>query len=92
MTQYDTCSRSFITSIISFQGLAGAIHNVDRGHAPVLIYAGAAPQSSDGRIKGTKNEWPMWLQGVLLAFSINRSLPDREPQISLISRLSSVNT
>ncbi|KAI0823257.1 thiamine diphosphate-binding protein [Trametes gibbosa] len=49
---------------VGTQGLAGAVHNVDRGHTPVLIFAGAAPQSSDLRIKGTKNEWPMWLQDV----------------------------
>ncbi|KAI0330509.1 thiamine diphosphate-binding protein [Cubamyces sp. BRFM 1775] len=49
---------------VGTQGLAGAIHNVDRGRTPVLIFAGAAPQSSDRRLKGTKNEWPMWLQDV----------------------------
>ncbi|KAI0369411.1 thiamine diphosphate-binding protein [Pilatotrama ljubarskyi] len=49
---------------VGTQGLAGAVHNVDRGHTPVLIFAGAAPQSSDKRLKGTKNEWPMWLQDV----------------------------
>ncbi|KAI0629916.1 thiamine diphosphate-binding protein [Trametes polyzona] len=49
---------------VGTQGLAGAVHNVDRGHTPVFIFAGAAPQSSDQRIKGTKNEWPMWLQDV----------------------------
>ncbi|OJT06885.1 Benzoylformate decarboxylase [Trametes pubescens] len=49
---------------VGTQGLAGAVHNVDRGHTPVLIFAGAAPQSSDERLKGTKNEWPMWLQDV----------------------------
>ncbi|KAI0671221.1 thiamine diphosphate-binding protein [Trametes maxima] len=49
---------------VGTQGLAGAVHNVDRGRTPVLIYAGAAPQSSDNRLKGTKNEWPMWLQDV----------------------------
>ncbi|KAI9065966.1 thiamine diphosphate-binding protein [Trametes sanguinea] len=49
---------------VGTQGLAGAVHNVDRGRTPVLIFAGAAPQSSDRRLKGTKNEWPMWLQDV----------------------------
>ena len=46
-----------------YQGLGGAVHNVDRGHTPVLIFAGHAPHSSDRRLKGTKNEWPMWHQG-----------------------------
>ncbi|KAI0642885.1 thiamine diphosphate-binding protein [Trametes meyenii] len=49
---------------VGTQGLAGAVHNVDRGRTPVVIYAGAAPQSSDSRLKGTKNEWAMWLQDV----------------------------
>ncbi|KAH9850231.1 thiamine diphosphate-binding protein [Lenzites betulinus] len=49
---------------VGTQGLAGAVHNVDRSHTPVFIFAGAAPQSSDAKIKGTKNEWPMWLQDV----------------------------
>ncbi|KAI0775588.1 thiamine diphosphate-binding protein [Trametes elegans] len=45
-------------------GLAGAVHNVDRGRTPVFIFAGAAPQSTDVRVKGAKNEWPMWHQDV----------------------------
>ncbi|TBU37580.1 thiamine pyrophosphate enzyme, N-terminal TPP binding domain-containing protein [Dichomitus squalens] len=49
---------------VGTQGLGGAVHNVDRGHTPVIIIAGAAPQSSDRRLKGTKNEWPMWYQDV----------------------------
>ncbi|KAH9924660.1 thiamine pyrophosphate enzyme, N-terminal TPP binding domain-containing protein [Epithele typhae] len=49
---------------VGTQGLASAVHNVDRGRTPVFIFAGAAPQSSDARLKGTKNEWPMWLQDV----------------------------
>ena len=53
-----------------FQGLASAVHNVDRGHSPVFIFAGAAPQSSDSRLKGTKNEWPMWYQGALFPFAL----------------------
>ncbi|KAM5541140.1 hypothetical protein V8D89_005069 [Ganoderma adspersum] len=49
---------------VGTQGLGGAVHNVDRGHTPVLIFAGHAPHSSDRRLKGTKNEWPMWHQDV----------------------------
>ncbi|KAG6808227.1 hypothetical protein H0H93_000397, partial [Arthromyces matolae] len=42
--------------------LAGAIHNVDRGRTPVLIYAGASPFSANKELKGGRNEWIMWLQ------------------------------
>lgn len=45
--------------------MAGAIHNVDRGQTPVLIYAGASPFSCEGELVGTRNEWIMWLQGTL---------------------------
>lgn len=43
--------------------MAGAIHNVDRGRTPVLIYAGASPFSSNSELKGSRNEFIMWLQG-----------------------------
>lgn len=43
--------------------MAGAIHNADRGRAPVLIYAGASPFSIENEIRGSRNEWIMWLQG-----------------------------
>ncbi|GJE92514.1 thiamine diphosphate-binding protein [Phanerochaete sordida] len=46
------------------QALAGAVHNVDRGRTPVLIFAGMAPFSGQGELKGSKNEWPMWPQDV----------------------------
>ncbi|KAG6853116.1 hypothetical protein C0991_006806 [Blastosporella zonata] len=47
---------------VGTQALAGAIHNVDRGRTPVLIYAGASPFSSTKELKGGRNEWIMWLQ------------------------------
>ncbi|KAJ3976037.1 thiamine diphosphate-binding protein [Lentinula raphanica] len=46
------------------QALAGAIHNVDRGRVPVLIYAGASPFTSRNEMKGGRNEWIMWLQDI----------------------------
>ena len=45
------------------KALAGAVHNADRGRVPVFIYAGAAPFSQEGEIKGSKNEYIMWYQG-----------------------------
>ncbi|EAU80907.1 acetolactate synthase catalytic subunit [Coprinopsis cinerea okayama7 len=49
---------------VGTQALAGAVHNVDRCRAPVIIYAGASPFSTEGEHKGTRNEWIMWLQDV----------------------------
>ncbi|KAI3605026.1 acetolactate synthase [Moniliophthora roreri] len=49
---------------VGTQALAGAIHNVDRGRTPVLIYAGASPFSSRNEQKGSRNEWIMWIQDI----------------------------
>lgn len=47
-----------------FQALGGAVHNVDRCRTPVLIYAGAAPFTLDGELRGSRNEFIFWLQGL----------------------------
>ncbi|KAG5653168.1 hypothetical protein H0H81_002010 [Sphagnurus paluster] len=49
---------------VGTQSLAGAVHNVDRSRTPVFIYAGASPFSSQGELKGTRNEWIMWIQDI----------------------------
>ncbi|KAJ7504246.1 thiamine pyrophosphate enzyme, N-terminal TPP binding domain-containing protein [Mycena galericulata] len=49
---------------VGTQAMAGAIHNVDRGRIPVLIYAGASPFSSLGEMKGSRNEWIMSVQDI----------------------------
>ncbi|THU98889.1 thiamine diphosphate-binding protein [Dendrothele bispora CBS 962.96] len=49
---------------VGTQALAGAIHNVNRCRAPVLIYAGASPFSSSKDLKGGRNEWIMWMQDI----------------------------
>ncbi|OBZ71335.1 hypothetical protein A0H81_08860 [Grifola frondosa] len=49
---------------VGTQGLAGAVHNVDRGQVPVLIFSGASAHTSYGELKGSRNEWPMWLQDI----------------------------
>jgi acetolactate synthase I/II/III large subunit len=46
------------------QALAGAIHNADKGRAPVLIFAGASPFTQDGELKGSRNEFIQWIQDV----------------------------
>ena len=45
------------------QALAGAVHNADRCRVPILLYAGASPFTTNGELKGSRNEWIMWLQG-----------------------------
>jgi thiamine pyrophosphate-dependent acetolactate synthase large subunit-like protein len=51
---------------VGTQAMAGAIHNVDRGRVPVLIYAGASPFSSLGELRGSRNEWIMSVQGMFV--------------------------
>ncbi|EJD04839.1 Thiamin diphosphate-binding protein [Fomitiporia mediterranea MF3/22] len=54
----------FVHVDVGTQALAGAIHNVDRCRVPVLIYAGASPFTLEGELKGSRNEWIMFLQDV----------------------------
>ncbi|KAJ6581669.1 thiamine diphosphate-binding protein [Mycena capillaripes] len=49
---------------VGTQAMAGAIHNVDRGRVPVLIYAGASPFTSLGEMRGSRNEWIMSIQDI----------------------------
>ncbi|KAJ7066447.1 thiamine pyrophosphate enzyme, N-terminal TPP binding domain-containing protein [Mycena amicta] len=49
---------------VGTQALAGAVHNVDRARAPILIYAGASPFSSLGEMRGSRNEWILSVQDV----------------------------
>ncbi|OBZ71296.1 Benzoylformate decarboxylase [Grifola frondosa] len=49
---------------VGTQALAGAVHNADRGQVPVLIFAGGSPFTANGELRGSKNEWIMWLQDV----------------------------
>lgn len=44
--------------------LGGAIHNAAKGRAPVFIFAGLPPFTQDGELKGSRNEFIMWLQDV----------------------------
>ena len=61
---------------VGTQALAGAVHNADRGRAPVVILAGAPPRD-DGAggesVRGVRNEWPMWVQGASLSCLVLRS-------------------
>jgi hypothetical protein len=54
-----------------WQALAGAVHNADRGRVPVLIFAGSAPFSTEGELKGGRNEFIFWLQGELFSPQLN---------------------
>ncbi len=44
--------------------LGGGIHNASKGRAPVLIFAGLPPFTQEGELKGSRNEFIMWLQDV----------------------------
>ena len=46
------------------QALGGAVHNVARGRAPVLIFAGMSPSTQEGELRGSRNEFIHWLQDV----------------------------
>ena len=46
------------------QALAGAIHNADKGRAPVLIFAGASPFTQENELRGSRNEFIQWIQDV----------------------------
>jgi acetolactate synthase-1/2/3 large subunit len=46
------------------QALAGAVHNVAKARAPVLIFAGASPVTQEGELTGSRNEFIQWLQDV----------------------------
>ncbi|RDB15268.1 Benzoylformate decarboxylase [Hypsizygus marmoreus] len=73
---------------VGTQAMAGAIHNVDRSRTPVLIYAGASPFSSENELKGTRNEWIMWLQDVPDQTAIVRQYMRCTSQISSGSTVS----
>jgi hypothetical protein len=46
------------------QNLGGAVNNAMRGRVPVLIFAGAAPFTTDGELPGGRNEFIHWIQDV----------------------------
>ncbi|GJJ14099.1 hypothetical protein Clacol_008356 [Clathrus columnatus] len=72
----------FIHVDVGTQALGGAVHNVDRGRIPVLIYAGAAPFTLDGELKGSRNEFIFGLQDALDQPSIVRQYMRYTSQIS----------
>ncbi len=46
------------------QALAGAVHNADKGRAPMLIFAGSSPFTQHGELRGSRNEFIQWVQDV----------------------------
>ncbi|KAI0330510.1 thiamine diphosphate-binding protein [Cubamyces sp. BRFM 1775] len=49
---------------VGTQTMAGAVHNADKGQMPVLIFAGSAPCTANGELRGSKDEYGMWFQDV----------------------------
>ena len=46
------------------QALAGAVHNADKGRAPILIFAGSSPYTQAGELADSRNEFIQWIQDV----------------------------
>jgi acetolactate synthase-1/2/3 large subunit len=46
------------------QALAGAVHNAAKARVPVMIFAGAAPYTQEGELRGSRNEFIHWIQDV----------------------------
>ena len=62
------------------QSLAGAVHNADRGQVPVLIFSGSSPFTANGELRGSKNEFIMWIQGSgVLCISLRPTFDDLCP-------------
>ena len=61
--------------------LGGAIHNVARSRTPVLIFAGLPPVTQEGELKGSRNEFIMWLQDIPDQPGILRNYTKYEAQI-----------
>jgi acetolactate synthase-1/2/3 large subunit len=66
---------------VGTQALAGAVHNVDKNRAPVLIFAGLSPFTQDGSLAGSRNEFIHWLQDAADQSGIVRGFIRYENQI-----------
>jgi thiamine pyrophosphate-dependent acetolactate synthase large subunit-like protein len=49
---------------VGTQGLGAAVHNASCGRAPVLIFAGLSPYTTDGEYRGSRTEYIHWIQDV----------------------------
>lgn len=49
---------------VGTQGLGAAVHNADKGRAPVLIFAGLSPYTIEGEMRGSRTEYIHWIQDV----------------------------
>ncbi|KAF8525690.1 thiamine diphosphate-binding protein [Gautieria morchelliformis] len=72
----------FIHVDVGTQALGGAVHNVDRCRTPVLIYAGAAPFTLNGELRGSRNEFIFWLQDCVDQPAIVRQYMRQTTQIN----------
>lgn len=49
---------------VGTQGLGAAVHNASCGRAPVLIFAGLSPYTTEGEYRGSRTEYIHWIQDV----------------------------
>jgi thiamine pyrophosphate-dependent acetolactate synthase large subunit-like protein len=49
---------------VGTQALGQAFHNASSGRAPVLVFAGSAPYTQEGEMKGSRTEFIHWLQDI----------------------------
>jgi thiamine pyrophosphate-dependent acetolactate synthase large subunit-like protein len=49
---------------VGTQALGQAFHNASSGRAPVLVFAGSAPFTQEGELRGSRSEFIHWLQDV----------------------------
>ncbi len=47
----------FVHVDVGTQNLGGAVHNAARARVPVLIFAGAAPWTAAGELRGSRDHW-----------------------------------
>ncbi|GAB7359063.1 hypothetical protein MBLNU230_g5135t1 [Neophaeotheca triangularis] len=49
---------------VGTQGLGAAVHNASAGRAPILIFAGLSPYTTEGEYRGSRTEYIHWIQDV----------------------------
>ncbi|NLB29270.1 MAG: thiamine pyrophosphate-requiring protein [Clostridiales bacterium] len=54
----------FVHVDVGTQNLGGTVHNVARGHIPVLIFAGLSPYTMEGELPGGRNAPIQYIQNV----------------------------
>lgn len=49
---------------VGTQGLGAAVHNASTGRAPILLFAGLSPFTTEGEMRGSRTEFIHWVQDV----------------------------